>query len=316
MALTEDVLQSNEVLKTLSPEQISVITKLSANDENTVIGKKIGEIHSSYEKDVFEISGVQKNNGEKGYEYTKRVLASTLSGLKEYQTKLPEYETKTKEYETQIKNLQKSIEEGKGNEQIVAKLKDVEKQFENYKNVYTSEKEGWQKEKELYEGKVKGIYADFEIEKALVGLKFKPSVTENMRSLLVKAAVNDLKSAYNLEVVESEGKAGLVIKDKNGNILMNKANSLNPFTVQELLSESLKDSLDFGNAKQGTGTNNTNQGKGNASFLDLSGIKTQREATDVIHKHLSEKGLAKNSPEYVKEVTRIRKENNVGTLPF
>ena len=67
--LTEELLKGVEGL---TPEQISSITTLSKNDEEQVIGSKIGEIHASYEKDVLGITGVEKNKGEKAYDYVKR----------------------------------------------------------------------------------------------------------------------------------------------------------------------------------------------------------------------------------------------------
>ena len=44
MALTSEILKANAVLTGLTEEQIAAITTLSQNDENTVIGAKIGGI--------------------------------------------------------------------------------------------------------------------------------------------------------------------------------------------------------------------------------------------------------------------------------
>ncbi|MGL5981136.1 MAG: hypothetical protein ACRCZY_09730, partial [Phocaeicola sp.] len=74
MALTAEVIKANEQLATLSDEQLSAIATLSLNDESAVLGARIGEIHGRYEADIKEIVGVDKNQGEKAYDYMKRVL--------------------------------------------------------------------------------------------------------------------------------------------------------------------------------------------------------------------------------------------------
>ena len=43
--LTKETLIANEALAGLTDEQITAITTLSQNDENTVIGQKFGEVY-------------------------------------------------------------------------------------------------------------------------------------------------------------------------------------------------------------------------------------------------------------------------------
>ena len=50
--LTREILIANAALSGLTDEQISAITTLSANDENSVIAKKTGEIYGGLDADI------------------------------------------------------------------------------------------------------------------------------------------------------------------------------------------------------------------------------------------------------------------------
>ena len=74
MALTIDVLRANAALAGLTDEQLTAITTLSVNDENSVIAKKTGEIYGGLDADILAVSGIAKNGTEKTFDYAKRVL--------------------------------------------------------------------------------------------------------------------------------------------------------------------------------------------------------------------------------------------------
>lgn len=72
--LTREILVANAALSGLSDEQITAITALSQNDENSVIAKKTGEIYGALDADILAVSGIAKNGTEKTYDYAKRVM--------------------------------------------------------------------------------------------------------------------------------------------------------------------------------------------------------------------------------------------------
>ena len=73
--LTREILIANAALSGLTDEQIAAITTLSANDENSVIAKKTGEIYGGLDADILAASGIAKNGTEKTFDYAKRVVA-------------------------------------------------------------------------------------------------------------------------------------------------------------------------------------------------------------------------------------------------
>ena len=56
--LTVDMLKQNGTLAGLTDEQLTAIATMSQNDENTVIGTKIGALHGQYDTDILGITGI------------------------------------------------------------------------------------------------------------------------------------------------------------------------------------------------------------------------------------------------------------------
>lgn len=97
--LTVEMLKQNTSLAGLSDVQLTAIATMSQNDENTVIGTKIGALHGQYDADILSITGVKKNDGEKSYDYAKRVL-------NEYKTQI----ASTTTIQAQLANANKEVE--------------------------------------------------------------------------------------------------------------------------------------------------------------------------------------------------------------
>ena len=72
--LTIEMLRQSSDLAGLTDNQLNAIAEMSRNDENTVIGTKIGALHGQYDTDILDITGIKKKDGEKSYDYAKRVL--------------------------------------------------------------------------------------------------------------------------------------------------------------------------------------------------------------------------------------------------
>lgn len=296
--LTIEVLKQNSVLSGLSDDILSAISEMSKNDENTVIGNKIGALHGQYDADILSVTGVSKKDGEKSYDYAKRVLA---------------------DYKGKVETLQKQIEKGSNDAELKQQLKDA-KALETQLRSQLSEKE-----KELVDAKsdfdkqLKSVHVDYAFNAATSGLKFKSGITEAVAKTLVNAAKSEVLSKGTPDFVD-DGKGGkyLVFRDASGNILTNPANNLNPYSVSELLmSTSIKDVIDTGRKQNGTGTSSTTTSAGNsAGTFDLSGVRTQVEADKAIEAHLLANGLTRDSSEFSDKLMQIRTENNVSELPI
>lgn len=311
MALTAAILKANTGLASLSDEQLSIIEELSRNDENTVIGTRIGELHGQYDKDVLSVTGIAKNQGEKSYDYVKRILG-------DYRQKAEGADAlaaQVSELTTQVENYKKTIADGKGNEAIAQQLKDTQKQLTDTLALFDAKDKEWATKYDNLSSQYQGSLIDAEFGHALQGLKFKSIYPESVQKTLVDAAKRAIMATAKPDWVEDNGTRKLVFRDASGNIMTNQENRLNPFTAGELLKRELKDVLDTGRRQPGAGTMNP-YNNGNASTIYLTGITNQVDADDAISKHLMAQGMTRGSKEFADEAMKIRRENGVDKLPI
>jgi hypothetical protein len=313
MALTGEVLKANESLQGLSDEQITAIETLSANDENKVIGQKIGELHGQYDQDVMEVAGVEKNQGEKSYDFVKRVLG-------DFKTKAGNVETLTGEIsnlKTTIADYEAKFQAGKGNEALAQKLKDAETKLTQLQGQYDTDKAAWTEKENNFASERTNYIVDTEFTKATAGLKFKAEYPEAVQSTLLKAAKESVLSTSKVDFIDN-GKGGkaMVFRDDKGDIIRNPENKLEPMTAGELIGKQLKDVLDTGKQQRGGGTKSPGAGNDDVDLVDLGGAKNQVQADELITKYLMQKGLTRGSAKFAEEQTRIRKDNEVDKLPM
>lgn len=313
--LTVEMLQQNTQLSGLTVEQFNAIAEMSRNDENTVIGTKIGALHGQYDNDILSISGIAKNSGEKSYDYLKRVLNDNKTNLATLATTKQELATAR----TKVTNLEKKIAEGAQDESLKQQLKDAKQQVTQLQSQLSAKQQEFETEKKKLQGQLQSTRVDYAFEAATSGLKFKANITEGIQKTLLNAAKAEVLQRGTPEFQQNaDGTQKLVFRGADGNVLNNPKNNLNPYTFQELLLEtSIKDVIDTGRQQQGGGTGPLgNGGGGSSSVLDLSGMKTQIEADKAIESYLLSNGLTRDSSEFAEQSMQLRNENNVASLPI
>lgn len=311
--LTIETLQQNAQLSTLTVEQLRAIAEMSMNDENTVIGTKIGALHGQYDTDILGITGMSKNQGEKSYDYLKRVLNDYKNQIASVATVQTQLAAAKKEVET----LKQKLADGAGDEQLKQQLKDTKALVSQLQTQLTQQTTELTKQKDDYEKQIKGIYVDSAFTEAISGLKFKAGITEGIKNVLLNAAKAEVLEKGTPDFVETNGTKVLVFRDAAGNILNNPANNLNPYTVKDLLMQtSIKDVIDVGRVQPGGGTGPIERHDTHVTVLDLSGVKTQVEADKVIENYLLGNGLTRDSVEFAEQSMSLRTENKVSDLPI
>lgn len=313
--ITIEMLNQSESLSGLTDAQKLAITVLSKNDEASVIGTKIGALHGQYDSDILSISGISKTDGEKTYDYLKRVLneyKTKLDGSKTLSAQLEASKKKVTELETKLAN-------GGSDESIKQQLKDARHQVTQLQTQLTAKTGELDKAKKDYEQKEKDLQVGFAFTNATAGIKFKADVSEPVKKILLAAAKDEILAKGTPDFID-DGNSGkkLVLRDTAGNTLNNPKNNLNPYTIEELVMEtSLKDVIDTGKQQPGGGTKpSTSAGDSHSLTLDLSGAKTQREADIQIETYLLSTGLTRDNVEFGDKALEIRNENNVSNLPI
>lgn len=304
--LTVEFLKSNQALADLAPEKLSIIAKLSENDENTVIGTKIGEVHGSYDADVLSITGINKNNGEKSYDYVKRVLG-------DYKQKIEAASSERQKLNDKIKEL-----EGNSNDEALKRdLANMKQSVEDYKNQVKELQTTNANEKIEHEKALKDVKVQFALDTAAATIKVKDSISESIKNLVLQNAKQEVLKVGTPDFVERDGKQVLVFRDANGIILTNKENNLEPFTAEEMLrNTSLKDIIETKRTVTGGNTNPPAGGGGASSVIDLSNVKSQIEADAVIESYLLQQGLTRDSAEFAQQSLELRESNEVSKLPI
>lgn len=312
--ITIEMLNQSESLKGLTDAQKLAITTLSSNDEATVIGTKIGVLHGQYDADILSISGISKADGEKTYDYLKRVLG-------DYKTKLDGTKTLSAQLEAQKKKvteLEAKLAAGGSDEAVKQQLKDARHQVTQLQTQLTTKTEELDKAKKDYEQKEKDLQVGFAFTNATAGIKFKADVSEPVKKILLAAAKDEILAKGTPDFID-DGKGGkkLVLRDTAGNTLNNPKNNLNPYTIEELVMEtSLKDVIDTGKQQPGGGTQPNPSPSHRTVNLDLSTAKTQQEADVQIENYLLSTGLTRDNGEFGNKALEIRNENNVSDLPI
>ena len=313
--LTIEMLRQSSALTGLTDDQLNAIAEMSRNDENTVIGTKIGALHGQYDTDILDITGIKKKDGEKSYDYAKRVLG-------EYKTKVESaktIQTQLTAAQAQVAELQSKLEKGAGDETLKQQLKDAKAQVTQLQTQLQTKETEFNTKKAEFDKTIKDTHVDYAFQAATAGLKFKSGITEPIQKTLLNAAKAEVLAKGTPDFIEdSQGGKKLVIRGTDGNILNNPKNNLNPYTMQELVMEtSLKDVIDTGRQQIGGGTGGFGSGSGGTGgTLDLSGIKSQVEADKAIEAHLLANGLTRDSQEFADQSMQLRTENNVASLPI
>ena len=182
--LTTEMLRQNTSLAGLTDAQLTAIATMSQNDENTVMGTRIGALHGQYDADILSITGIKKNDGEKSYDYTKRVLNEYKSQIASTATIQAQLANANKE----VEKLKQKLADGAGDEQLKQQLKDAKAQVTQLQTQLTTKEAEFKKNLAELEAKNLNTRVDFAFETATAGLKFKDGITDAVKKILLDSA--------------------------------------------------------------------------------------------------------------------------------
>lgn len=310
MSLTRQLITANAALAALTDEQIAALETLSQNDENTVIGARIGEIYRQMDSTIEEHLGVKRNGDEKTYKFLERAAKEVSAKVKTAEQLQQQVAALTAEKE----RLEGVIKKGEGNAEAAKQLEQATKDLAATKKAFNDLKAQYDTAKASHDAELFGIKVDGVLSGATAGLKFKPEFPASVTNVLLAQAVAKVKGMNPEFIDDGNGGKTLVFKDANGARLNNPNNALNPYTAGELIAKELKEMgvLDEGNGGGGGTKPNPTKPTG---VIDVSGCRTRSEAYNAIDKALLAKGLVVGSDEYQSQMDAAWKDNNVAALP-
>lgn len=314
MALTRETIVANATLASLTDDQIKALETLSANDENTVIGKKTGEIYRELDTKIEEITGVKRSGDEKTYIY----LARATEGFKNSAGELEPLRKQLGELTKEKDRLDKLVKEGATDTEVKKQLDQANKNLASVTDQYNTLNTEFTQVKQNHEKELFNSRIENDLSIATNGLKFKAEFPESVTKVLLGQAIDKVKAMEPEYIDNGQGGKQLVFKDSTGAHMRNPENQLHPFTASELVQKELKSLGVLADSRQqgggGTGGNG-GAGGGGGSSVELSGAKTRVEANDLICQQLMQKGLTVGSDEYQTEMNKAWADNNVASLP-
>lgn len=313
MALTNDILRGNATLASLTDEQITAIVQMSQNDENTVIGQRIGEIYGGLDADILAASGEAKNGTEKTYEYAKRVIGG-LKGRADASANLQAQVDSLTAEKTRLEGI---IAKGGNDAEVKAQLTQAQADLARVQTEYAALNTKYTEAERSHASELMSMRMQGEFDKAGAKVKFRADLPQAATEVLMRQAIERVKG-FNPQFID-DGKGGKVLAftDANKAILRNPATNLMPYTAAELVEKELDAMgvLDKGRKQTGAGSD-PNAGAGAGGSSDIGGARTQTEAYDIISKSLLAKGLTVGSKEFDDEMQKAWKDNNVKSLPL
>lgn len=299
--LTRDVLQSNEALSGLTDEQLEAIVTLSKNDEDQVIGTRIGEVYRQMDATIESNLGVKRDGDEKTYKFLERAAKIVAAQRNDLQGKVAE--------------LEKTIAEGSGDEQTKKELEQVKADLEKVRTDYAELQKKSNKASLDHANELLAIRIGHELDTAVAEVRLKPEIPASVATMIMQQALAKVKT-MNPDYVDVEGKKVLIFKDSEGAILRNKENQLHPYTAVELVRKELKELDVLAENIQRTGAG---AGAPTGAQQTTTGVvvtaKTKRLAHEEIRTALLAAGLKEFTPEYQERFSKVWKENNVSSLP-
>jgi len=315
--LKSEVIKANAVLATLSDAQIAAIETLSQNDETTVIGLKIGEIHRKYDETILASTGVPRNGDEKSYDY----LARAARDLKTKADAIEDLNGQIRTLTGDKTRLEKAIADGANDAETAKQLKQVKAELNETKTQFTELQTKHSEAEKAHGAKLFELQVGFELNQASAGVAFKKELPATVTGVIMQNAIAKLQTAYKPDYID-DGKGGqrLVFRNEAGAVVNNPENQLNPYTAGELLNKELKlmGVIDEGRKQPGGGTQppaNGGTGGTGGTIIDLSGARTKIEATNIATAALMAQGLTKGSEAFDTAMTQAWKDGNVTALP-
>jgi len=232
------------------------------------VAARTRELHEEYERDIREMSGLGKNQGEKAYDYMKRVYSqatSNAAGSKESIAKLND----------QIQKLQ--AEKGIPTDEHNAAVQKLTEAKEMAEKALKEAMEGYAQENARREQKAV-------IMAQVSGLKRNPNIPESFFRTMVNSVTDNLIANHGIK--EMNGDQYLTGKDGGYHLENGSAVKLGDY-----LRSQLKDGLDNGG---GMGTNGNNGQPVTSHGITLNGL----EWNEVLAQ-LSAARIPQGSPKYL-----------------
>jgi hypothetical protein len=228
------------------------------------IDKVLGERNTQIEQTVLKITGLNKNNGEKFYEYMERAVADKLKEAAALSEKVKEYESKGVEGSALAQQYKKELE------QAQAQVKQLN---EEWQGKFT------QKESEVFGAKVES-----EIERSLSKLRLK--FRQDVEPAILEDAIAGKLYKFRNENKAKDLDGHIIYTNPAGATITSKADG-KPKNTDDILSELFVELIDKKREQGGAGSGGKGEaGDAQGKWKDIS-IPATVTSKVKLHSYLS-----------------------------
>lgn len=242
------------------------------NFEADVIARKTSEWAQNLEKDVKELTGIEKESAnEKYYDYFKRATKAKLDSVTRLEAELATLKDKSNPSEADKKRIQ----------QLEAGIQEKETTYK----AQLQEKDGI----------IHSLKVGNELQSALAKLRanYKADIPASIVEIVENTAIQQLTKSAKFQ----EDNKLTFLNDK-GEVIVNPAN-YQPQTAEALLKDMLKDLIDAGRTATGTGTgNNSQQQQQQGQTGPITAIPADVTTKVLLTAYLLKQGLTQGSKEF------------------
>lgn len=277
--LTEDELKA---LTEIDDSVLQIAQKVVTNKINSVNG----EIYMNVEQVVQEVTGIEKEQGQRATDYMKSAFSKKFESAN--QDTIEDLKSK----------LDLAKKSGGDNKDLLDKLEALQEKEKTFEKTMSDKTKEWEKKLEDKTKEAEGVKFMSHIERSMPKLKHED---KGYVDFLTNDAVSKISSDYE-PVYE------------NGSLILKK--DFQTFNPKEVLSTLLKDHLHTDRSGSGNGASGGSGGAGDNIDIDISGATTQVQATGIITSNLLKSGIERGSDEFNKKLTEAQEAEGFAALPM
>ena len=251
------------------------------------IDTRVSEIYKQIDADVSGITGQPKGQDEKTYDYVKKQLSAFKSSAEELAEK--------------NKELQKAIDSNSSDETVNL----LKKELEQITRKHQEKMEEWKGKYEGLESNTLRMRVSNELDRSLMGVKFRSEIPEDARDAMIRIAKDDIMK--NAKFMNDK----LVFLDDKGEVDLD--DMMKPLTAKAILETKLKSIIDAGVHKPGVDlkepVTKDADGKPVVNLSLPDSVKTNADLSE----YLLASGLKRGTPEYAAAYEKYRDKVKVVT---
>jgi hypothetical protein len=272
LELIQGLADGVEVIIRTPEEESTFLDNYKEAEIERAMKPKVGQIYDRMDADLFEHSGIRKEEREKTYDYAKRIITAMKSKSDN---------ADVKKLEAEVERLKKDGPSG-----------DLLRELENVRTSAAKREAEFAAQLQETNAKIARKDIEMSLNDGMRGFKFRTDIPQAVLNNYIETAKSSL--ATQAKIVDGK----IVFTDKDG-IAVNDQTTWQPMTAEQMLKQKLTDVIDAGHQGQGAGTDKPRTAKdATGKEYPIMAIPSAVNSRARLTKHLQEAGIASGTKEF------------------